>query len=188
METSQAKIFKSLSEPAVGSVRVLKDAATKIESVIDDIPLSFPPDGRYFLTLEGRALHVYETSVGIRGFSTRAASAVKGVEVDGDTTTVTVSGLSQVNEIVVHRKPGRASGDAVNLEELTAPVSAMQEFSQLAAKESLSASERVRKIELLKEIQGVFVGAHQRSERARQRRSTPPSRGESRGSTSRSCG
>ena len=44
METSQAKIFKSLSEPAVGSVRVLKDAATKIESVIDDIPLSFPPE------------------------------------------------------------------------------------------------------------------------------------------------
>jgi hypothetical protein len=93
-----------------------------------------------------------------------------------------------VTEIVVHRRRGAAKGEAVTLEELAAPVSAMQEFSELAAKSSLSASERVRKVELLKEIQGVFVGAHQRSERARQRRSTPPSSGESRGFSSRSCG
>jgi hypothetical protein len=188
METPRARMFKPLSEPAVGSVRVVKDVATKIGNVIDDIPLSFPPDGRYFLALEGRSLHVYETSAGITSFTTRDAAAVKGVEVDGDVTTVTVSGITGVTEIVVHRRRGAAKGEAVTLEELAAPVSAMQEFSELAAKSSLSASERVRKVELLKEIQGVFVGAHQRSERARQRRSTPPSSGESRGFSSRSCG
>jgi hypothetical protein len=181
-------MFKPLSEPAVGSVRVNKDSAIKIGNIIDDVPVKFPPDGSYLLTLEGRSLHVYETTDGISRFATRDRSSVKGIEVNGTTTTITITGVTNVSEVVIHREPGKLTRSCVQLEELAAPVTAMQEFSALAGKGALSPREQVRKAELLKEIQGAFVEAHQRTERARQRRSTPPSTGESRGYSSRSCG
>ena len=188
MESVQTKMFKQLSEPAVGSVRVSKESAAKIGNVIDDLPLKFPPDGTYFVSLEGRCLHVYETTTGITRFTTSDPSMIKSVEVDGEATTIAIAGVTNLSEIVVHRQRGALARGSIQLEELSAPVSAMQEFSALAAKGSLSASEHARKAELLKEIQGAFVQVHQRTERARQRRSTPPSSGESRSYASRSCG
>lgn len=187
MDTVQTKMFQPLSEPAVGVVWVAKDSTVAIGGIVQGLPLKVPPGGTYFVALEGKSLHIYETTSGISRFTTTDPSKIRSIETDESSTKLEVVGVPGVSEVVVHRECGALSHGALQLDELLVPVGAMQQFAALAGKRSLTPSERVRKIELLAEIRGAFLRAEsevqqERAEpaRPRERRSTPPSSGEGR--------
>lgn len=188
MDTVQTKMFRPLSETDVGAVWVGRDSTATIGGVIDALPLKFPPGGTYFVSLEGRTLHVYETTSGISRFTTSDPSMIKSIDVDENVTRVGITGVAKVNEIIVHRECGSLANGAVQLEELSVPVGAMREYTALTAKGALTPSERARKVELLAEIKRTFAQAQQEPKRAQQHRSTPEPSGESRGGRSGGTG